>query len=232
MAKLLNISKKNVNRKLGLLHSVLDVPSNPELPIRLLHLSFRDFLVDKRRYEEAELFINEELAHQKLATCCLELLLCTGCLKQDICNLNQAGILRRDIDSHVIANCLPPEVQYACQYWAYHLKQGHCSMSNGDKAHQFLETRLLYWLEALGLLGRAPESISMIALVKSLKIIDNDPSVKDLLYDVERFVSMYSSMINMAPLQLYSSAIVFAPESSIIRKKFQDCFPKWIGRLP
>ncbi|MCJ1324912.1 hypothetical protein MMC10_001574 [Thelotrema lepadinum] len=232
LAKLLSTPTKNVDRKLNLLHSVLNVPSDPILPIRLLHLSFRDFLVDKRRHREGELFISEEQAHQKLATCCIQLLLHTDCLKQDICELNHPGILRQDIDSHVIAKSLPPEVQYACQYWAYHLKQGRCMMTNGDEVHQFLETRLLYWLEALGLLGRASESISMIALVNSLDIIDDDPTVRELLYDAKRFILMYSGMIDMAPLQLYSSAIIFAPESSIIRKRFQSCIPKWLGRLP
>ena len=105
-------------------------------------------------------------------------------------------------------------------------------MTAGDEVHQFLETRLLYWLEALSLLGRASESINILAAVRSLDIADNDSTVEDLLYDVERFVLMYSGVIDIAPLQLYSSAIVFAPESSIIRKKFQNCIPEWIGRLP
>ena len=181
LATLLNISKRNVDRKLGLLHSVLDVPSNPDLPVRLLHLSFRDFLLGIKRQGEMELLINEEQAHQQLATCCLRLLLRTVCLKQDICDLNHPGMLRQDIDSHVIARSLPPEVQYACQYWAYHLKAGRCSLSIGDEVHQLLESRLLYWLEALGLLRRCSETISMIAILKSLEMGDNDSVFKDLL---------------------------------------------------
>jgi len=39
-------------------------------------------------------------------------------------------------------------------------------------------------------------------------------------------------MIDTAPLQLYSSAIIFAPETSIIRHMFKDQIPKWIRRLP
>jgi hypothetical protein len=36
----------------------------------------------------------------------------------------------------------------------------------------------------------------------------------------------------MAPLQLYSSAIIFAPETSIIRHMFKDQIPRWICKLP
>ena len=39
-------------------------------------------------------------------------------------------------------------------------------------------------------------------------------------------------MADITPLQLYSSAIIFAPESSIIRHTFKDQFPRWICKLP
>ena len=232
LAKLLNVPQNVIDRKLSLMHSVLNVPSDPDRPIRLLHLSFRDYLSDMRRDGEIDLFIKEEQAHQKLAAHCLELLLHTDCLKQDICGLNNPGILRTDIDTLVIARSLPPEVQYTCQYWAYHLQQGHCSVSNGDSVQLFFETRFLHWFEALGLLGRASESIGIISIVRSLDTHDKDNAIKELFYDVERFVLTYSSMVDMAPLQLYSSAMIFSPESSIIRRNNQKFVPNWFERLP
>ena len=101
-----------------------------------------------------------------------------------------------------------------------------------DAVHQFLEKKFLYWLEALGILGRASESIGLIAAVKSVNFTNSELPVQDLLYDVERSALMYSSMADTAPLQLYCSAITFAPESSITQKPFQSCVPKWRGRLP
>jgi WD40 repeat protein len=38
--------------------------------------------------------------------------------------------------------------------------------------------------------------------------------------------------IEQAPLQIYSSALVFAPTTSIIRNQFEDRIPRWIQRLP
>jgi WD40 repeat protein len=39
-------------------------------------------------------------------------------------------------------------------------------------------------------------------------------------------------VIEQVPLQLYCSALVFAPENSIIRKRFESCIPDWIQLKP
>ena len=39
-------------------------------------------------------------------------------------------------------------------------------------------------------------------------------------------------MIEQTPLQLYCSALVFAPEKSIVRAKFEKCIPAWIQKKP
>jgi WD40 repeat protein len=39
-------------------------------------------------------------------------------------------------------------------------------------------------------------------------------------------------VIEQLPLQLYCSALVFAPEKSIIRRQFEECIPPWIKRKP
>ncbi|KAF5973342.1 heterokaryon incompatibility protein het-E-1 [Fusarium coicis] len=46
LSLLLNISATKTDMKIKALQSVLDVPKNPEAPVRILHLSFRDYLVD------------------------------------------------------------------------------------------------------------------------------------------------------------------------------------------
>jgi WD40 repeat protein len=39
-------------------------------------------------------------------------------------------------------------------------------------------------------------------------------------------------VIEHVPLQLYCSALVFAPEKSIVRETFEKCIPPWIERKP
>ena len=51
-ASLLGIPRKTVECKLDLLHSLLSIPTNRDSPVRLLHLSFRDFLLDPEKREK------------------------------------------------------------------------------------------------------------------------------------------------------------------------------------
>ncbi|KAM7189729.1 hypothetical protein V8F33_009868 [Rhypophila sp. PSN 637] len=46
LARLINIPQKRVDCRLDLLHLVLSIPPLSSSPVRLLHLSFRDFLLD------------------------------------------------------------------------------------------------------------------------------------------------------------------------------------------
>ena len=50
--------------------------------------------------------------------------------------------------------------------------------------------------------------------------------------DAKRFLAKNREILNIAPLQLYSSAIVFAPETSIIRNRFKEHVPSWLRKLP
>ena len=51
------------------------------------------------------------------------------------------------------------------------------------------------------------------------------------LYDAKRFALRFQSLLQNAPLQVYSSALIFALEMSIIRKTFTDYIPEWVNRL-
>src|SRR5687767_10908378 len=52
------------------------------------------------------------------------------------------------------------------------------------------------------------------------------------LHDARRFILNCCPAIDASPLQIYSSAIVFSPENSIIRNIFGDQIPKWISLPP
>ena len=59
-----------------------------------------------------------------------------------------------------------------------------------------------------------------------------DESVSsNFLRDAKRFTLRFQSLLQDAPLQVYSSALIFAPEMSIIRKTFTNHIPGWVNRL-
>ncbi len=65
-------------------------------------------------------------------------------------------------------------------------------------------------------------------LIKS----NNSSILGAFLYDANRFLLKNRDILNLAPLQLYSSAIVFAPATSIIRNRFKEHIPSWLHRPP
>jgi hypothetical protein len=167
LARLLNIPEDTVFHQLQPFHSVLRVPTSAdsESPVRTFHLSFRDFLVDPRKSNEQEKYpfwVDERQTHESLAVRCLELLSTGDRLKRDVCGLRLPGTRRSEINQDIIDTNLPPDVQYACRYWVYHWKQSQRQIRDGDLVDRFLTRHLLYWLEALGLLGWISESIGMV----------------------------------------------------------------------
>ncbi|KAF3225827.1 hypothetical protein TWF106_001700 [Orbilia oligospora] len=147
------------------LHSVLNIPKDKSAPIRTLHLSFREFLVDPTK-EGSDLWfwIDKKETHSVIAKRSLAIL--STCLKENICSLGFPGMERK---------CLNTKIE-----------------KEGSEALQFL-------------------------------------------YDAKRFLLQNWRIVDIAPLQLYSSALIFSPGTSILRAKFRDRVPQEIrvsARIP
>ena len=77
----------------------------------MFHLSFRDFLVDPDKHGINPFWMDEKATHETIAARCLDLLLCSGRLRQDICNLGVSRLARTDIDPAIIKSHLPADVR-------------------------------------------------------------------------------------------------------------------------
>jgi hypothetical protein len=166
LAQILDVSIDTIDDILDWLHSVLSVPSATGSPVRLLHLSFRDFLLDPDKRETNPFWVNEEQTHKQLAAHCLRVM--SDCLRTDICGLQTPGTPRQAVDPKIVEANLPSEVQYACLYWVHHVEQSKIRPCDGDQIYNFLCRYFLQWLEALSLIGRASESISILGKLQSL----------------------------------------------------------------
>ncbi|EHK46065.1 hypothetical protein TRIATDRAFT_220064 [Trichoderma atroviride IMI 206040] len=138
-------------------------------------------------------------------------------------------------------------LQYACVYWADHLRDAdinssgktisQASLQDDGVVHFFLKAFLIYWLEALCLTGKLSEGIIAIRLLESL-VRQTISTAQDLgllhlfVRDARRFVLSFRPAIEYTPLQLYSSALHFAPTSSIVRQTFEPSQAKWISQKP
>ena len=119
LAQLLDVPQAMIKVRLDELHSVLNIPTSLKSPVRLLHLSFRDFLVDPANRDKTPLWINEKQMHRQTFKECLHIM--GERLRSDICDVRAPGTLQTVIDHQKIEACLPPELQYCCLYWVYHL---------------------------------------------------------------------------------------------------------------
>ncbi|KAF3315864.1 hypothetical protein TWF173_003061 [Orbilia oligospora] len=227
LSKLLTISERKVAGRLRQLHSVLEVPkpssgsatqTNINAPIRILHLSFRDFLSGESLRDNVEFRdfrIDEKEAHRNIYTKCIELM--SENLKKDICDLKVPGIFRSDIDESLIKKHLPTEIQYSCRYWVYHLERSKDKVKDGGIVDVFLRQHTLHWLEAVSFSG---EMNQMVYIIDALKATADGENILALVYDIQRFVRQNQTIINRAPLQVYWSALLFAPKKSVLKSIF------------
>jgi hypothetical protein len=183
VASLLDINSQEINSQLSCLHSVLSVPSTTDAPIRMLHLSFRDFLVHPETRKTNPFWIDKRKIHSKILAKCLRRMAQSWRFKDNVCNLEHYGVLRTEIDRGIIANSLPPDVEYACRFWVYHLKESQVYISDNDPVHLFLQDHFLHWLESLSLLGRSTESIGLIHVLQNLLVCISTFSMKLFIFD-------------------------------------------------
>ncbi|KAI0014441.1 hypothetical protein F4779DRAFT_11125 [Xylariaceae sp. FL0662B] len=144
LARLLKVRLEVVYGKLNLLHSVLNVPPERDLPIRIFHKSFSDFLLDPEK-KGNPFWVDDRETHRQLAANCLRVM--NESLRTDIreitCDCGSCN------DTGRINDKLRPEVQYACQHWVYHMKRTGDRIYDGSQAHDFLKQFFLHWFEAL-----------------------------------------------------------------------------------
>ncbi|KAI0543145.1 hypothetical protein GGR58DRAFT_10947 [Xylaria digitata] len=230
LAHLLDIPKYAINSQLDFLHSVLSIPSSPNASVRLLHLSFRDFLVDPSKCGKNPFWVDEKEAHRRLAADCLRVMNETLCT--DICGVRWPGTRCAHIDWQIISDKLPSEVQYACQYWVYHIQEAGNYLLDFDQVHRFFQQHFLHWLEALSLIGTASASLQNLEILQSLLQSENYIQLLYFINDALRFARINMEAIQEMPLQVYCSALVFTPSESIVRTTFESSIPDWISLRP
>lgn len=159
LSAILGINQNKVKFRLSCLHSVLNIPSCDDAPVTLFHLSFREFLLDVGKCGKTPFRVDGRATHKKLFKHCVRII---QLLKRNSLFLKYPGEMgRNDIEM-----ALPPETQYACIYWVHHVQSSEMSLIDEGAIHLFLKTHLLYWLEALSLIGQGIRAVELISTLK------------------------------------------------------------------
>ncbi|KAJ4262907.1 hypothetical protein NW762_006520 [Fusarium torreyae] len=229
LANLLSMPLRDVQDTLADLHTIFNIPRQPSRPVRLHHPTFRDFLLDKTRCRDPDLWVDEKEAHKTLADSCIALM--SKKLKTNICGLGSPGTLVKDVNPGHIQRCLSPELQYACQYWAQHYQKSGARLTDGDRVHRFLEEHILHWLEAINLIGKSSEMTTIIRLYHSLLVPAENVRQMAFVADARRLIFTFQSILKQAPLQTYCAALVFIQPNNSLKQHFQKQLYPWIKDL-
>ncbi|CAJ0553207.1 Ff.00g117190.m01.CDS01 [Fusarium sp. VM40] len=200
--------------------------------IYFLHQSAKDFLLNKA----LDQVLPSGLAYQHEVIFERSLQALSEILRRDICQLNHPGFEIHDISPNILEPLDP--IRYSCVYWVDHLNDSQpTSLKNnlreGGDIHVFIQKKYLYWLESLSLLGSTIEGVKAVYKLEDLAARFKAPEpVTKLLQDARRFIRTYKRPIEIAPLQIYASALVFSPEYSLIRELFKHEGPDWINPKP
>ncbi|KAI1384080.1 WD40-repeat-containing domain protein [Hypoxylon trugodes] len=132
-------------------------------------------------------------------------------------------------------------LRYSCIYWVEHLCNSQLdsnttyndSLQDGGLVETFLRKKYLYWLEALSHCKTIQEGMGSITrLLNIVKRRHNATRLTSLVQDARQFINHHLLTIREAPLQLYSSALVFSPRENLIRNLFKEEIPDWIMHEP
>ena len=157
LACLLGLREKRVRLRLDDLHSVFIVPDDQNIPIKMLHLSFRDILLDQHAPNMADFRVDKTSRNYILAMRCIEVMSSgENGLQYNILSLENDGVGRSEIDASKVN--VAPQLRYACRYWLQHLQDGP-SIFDQDRIYEFLNTHFLHWLEVIGSLGIVSETL-------------------------------------------------------------------------
>ena len=152
------------------LGSLLDGVADEDKPIRPLHTSFRDFLLDGTR----SLAFHVHILPQHSLTLGQALLACMqNMLKFNMCGLKDSRLRNAAVPDlpHWVNMAVPPYLSYSCRYWMDHLQHAECTPELLNEVTLFFKAFFPYWLEAISLLSLSSPLSSILSALETCIIL-------------------------------------------------------------
>lgn len=154
-------------------YSRLSIPEDfdSKKPIRIFHLSFREYVLDKMSGKN-KFWVDEKSEHGQLFDCCLRVMMDEPgkelSLKDDICRLKDHTVLRKEIPTEVVEKYFHKRLEYACLYWVHHLAQTESPRQRISRVHDLLSRHFFHLIEAMSWMGHYERAIADILVLKEL----------------------------------------------------------------
>ena len=186
-AALLSESNQTALAVLNGLHAVLYLKDDQVL---WYHASFPDFIFNQTRStfqlngRQISMSCSPAQHHALLTKCCFDRM--KESLRFNICDITSSFLL--DIEDpelrHRVDTNIKPFLSYASRHWAQHLTQ--TDQKNGEDLNDyianFLDIHILFWIEAMSLLGSSGQCSRMLQRVREWVL-----KVRMLLPEINRF---------------------------------------------
>ncbi|KAG2130203.1 uncharacterized protein EDB93DRAFT_1340509 [Suillus bovinus] len=145
--------------------ALLSGTSGSPIPVRPLHASFQEFLTEKS--SSGDFFVEVSKAQQcDLAFASLQVM--ENCLRFNICDL-KSSYLPNSGDPELpqrVKTSISPHLSYSCRYLAAHVSASDFDSELANTIKLFDDDeRLLFWIEALGLLNAIRGAIIVLPLI-------------------------------------------------------------------
>ena len=160
IATLLGFEPGEVYTILSLVQSLLILQEDVDQPVRPFHKSFTDFIVDPARCTNQRFRVFPPYQHVELLGGCLGTM--NRELERNMCKLpggvanSEVIDLKERTEEHI-----GQALKYACKSWHKHLV-GTIPADIALVLHEFMEKKLLFWLEVLSVLGAAREAVDAL----------------------------------------------------------------------
>lgn len=189
VSHLLGIDEDAVRNALSRLHSVLHVPADGRQPIRIIHPTFPEFLLQSAEDcppessspipMPATLRLHAADRHWLLFARCIEAM--NGALKRDMIGIRYPAKFLSEIANlgQRVDAVIQPHLSYAYRFWATHLRDGADSAATLDVSGsfgEFIHEKLLYWIEASSLLDRMDKAILALDMARTVCQVSRDQS--------------------------------------------------------
>jgi hypothetical protein len=126
--------------------------------VRLMHLSFSDFLLDPRRCSDLPFYVVDIASdHLRIVEHCLEDM--NNRLRYDICQIRDPSLLNSEVLNLKgrLSEHVSESLRYACRFWVMHWLQHIWTARSWSRIPLGLDNlcaqRLLHWIEVLSLTG-------------------------------------------------------------------------------
>ncbi|KAJ7238833.1 WD40-repeat-containing domain protein [Mycena haematopus] len=224
LADLLEVDKTVLLNILLPLSAVIHVSDTPGAGIRIIHLSFREFMTSYVQETRPEILCGTDDQQRALVSALVKVL--DKHLKFNICDLPTSYLRNTDMPKFQqrLDIYIPLHLRYAAQFWIDHVVETAYNLWSGQMVQNLLFKKFLFWLELLSLLENV--HCGYVALSRLMVWTNESTPVLKFVTDAKRFITFFWEAINQSAPHIYLSALALAPEKSEITKRFSHEFPQ------